>query len=119
MLLYSFWNQPSENTPECRVEMAFHSRRAQRKQDEAKKTPKEEKRTIKLFANDGRPYNMNQAKVSYKLENGPEKYVLTVQIYKYVITATYRYHSVDKKSKVKKTKQHFSFNINSQKHKFC
>lgn len=82
---YSFWNQPSENTPECRVEMAFHSRRAQRKQDEAKKTPKEEKRTIKLFASDGRPYNMNQAKVSYKLENEPEKYVLTVQIYKYVI----------------------------------
>lgn len=62
--------------------MAMHSRRAQRKQDEAKKTPKEEKWTPKLFADDGRPYNINQAKVSYTLENENNKYVLTVQIYK-------------------------------------
>jgi len=38
--VFSFWNQPSENTPECRVEMALHRRRAQQRQDEAKKTAK-------------------------------------------------------------------------------
>lgn len=62
--------------------MALHSRRAQRKQDEVKKTPKEKKRTPKLFADNGRPYNLNQAKVPYKLENGQNSYVLTVQVYK-------------------------------------
>ncbi|XP_029342248.1 protein tilB, partial [Acyrthosiphon pisum] len=82
-----FWNQPSENTPECRVEMAFHSRRAQRKQDEEKKTPKQEKWTPKLFAEDGRPYNLNQAKVPYKLENEDNRYVLTVHVYKFMDTS--------------------------------
>ncbi|XP_060840295.1 dynein axonemal assembly factor 11 isoform X2 [Rhopalosiphum padi] len=82
-----FWNQPSENTPECRVEMALHSRRAQRKQDEAKKTSKEEPWIPKLFAEDGRPYNLNQAKVSYKMENEHNKYVLTVHVYKFMDTS--------------------------------
>lgn len=81
---YRFWNQPSENTPECRMEMALHSRRAQKRQDEAKNPPIEKKWTPKLFADDGRPYNLNQAKVPYKLENESDKYVLTVQIYKYI-----------------------------------
>lgn len=83
-LKFSFWNQPSENTPECRVEMALHSKRAQQKQDEAKKTTKNEKWTPKLFADDGRPYNLNQAKVPYKLENELNRYILTVDVYKYL-----------------------------------
>lgn len=62
--------------------MALHSRRAQRKQDEAKKTLKEKKWTPKLFAESGRPYNLNQAKVPYKLENDRNSYLLTVQVYK-------------------------------------
>ncbi|XP_025206314.1 protein tilB [Melanaphis sacchari] len=83
-----FWNQPSENTPECRVEMALHSRRAQRKQDEAKRTPKEKPcRTPKLFAEDGRPYNLNQPKVPYKMENEDNRYVLTVHVYKFMDTS--------------------------------
>jgi len=64
------------------MEMALHSRRAQRKQDDMRKMPKEQEWTPKLFADDGRPYNLNQAKVSYNLENEPSQYVLTVQIYK-------------------------------------
>lgn len=64
--------------------MALHSRRAQRKQDETKKIPKEEKWTPKLFAEDGRPYNLNQAKVSYELLNEKNKYMLTVNVYKYI-----------------------------------
>jgi protein TilB len=80
--MFSFWNQPSENTPECRVEMAMHSRRAQRKQDEAKKTPKKETWTPKLFTDTGRPYNLNQAKVPYKLDDEQNRYILTVEVYK-------------------------------------
>lgn len=80
---FSFWNQPSENTPECRMEMALHSRRAQQNQDEAKKTQTNKKWTPKLFADDGRPYNLNQAKVPYKLKNEPNRYILTVDVYKY------------------------------------
>uniref|UniRef100_A0A2S2R7M5 Protein TILB n=1 Tax=Sipha flava TaxID=143950 RepID=A0A2S2R7M5_9HEMI len=81
-----FWNQPSENTPECRVEMAMHSRRAQRKQDEAKKTPKKETWTPKLFTDTGRPYNLNQAKVPYKLDDEQNRYILTVEVYKFMDT---------------------------------
>lgn len=80
--MFRFWNQPSENTPECRMEMALRSRRAQRKQDEMRKTPTEQEWKPKLFADNGRPYNLNQAKVSYNLDNEPNKYILTVQIYK-------------------------------------
>lgn len=64
------------------MEMALQSRRAQRKQEEAKNTPKEEKWTPKLFAENGRPYNLNQAKVVYKLTNEDSRYVLTVDVYK-------------------------------------
>jgi len=76
------------------MEMALHSRRAQKRQDEARKTPIEEKWIPKLFAGDGRPYNLNQAKVPYKLENESDKYVLTVQIYKYTPTHIHLYTNI-------------------------
>lgn len=64
------------------MEMAFHSRRTQRKQDEMKKTPKEKIWIPKLFDDNGRPYNLNQAKVTYQLINEQNIYILTVQAYK-------------------------------------
>ncbi|XP_050530183.1 dynein axonemal assembly factor 11 isoform X3 [Daktulosphaira vitifoliae] len=83
-----FWNQPSENTPECRVEMALHSRRAERLKNEPRKSNEYEKKSDpKLFAEDGRPYNINRAKVPYNLDVENERYVLTVQVYKYMDTS--------------------------------
>ncbi|XP_050433301.1 protein tilB-like [Adelges cooleyi] len=81
-----FWNKPSENTPECRVEMAMHTRRAQRRK-ESKETAKEVKWQPKLFRDNGRPYNINQAKVGYDMENEADQYILTVQVYKYLDTS--------------------------------
>lgn len=42
------------------------------------------KRALKLFASDGRPYNMNQAKVPFKLndEDDPDYVVLEVSVYR-------------------------------------
>lgn len=44
------------------------------------------KRKILLFAKDGRPLNVNEAKVPFTLteDENTNEYVLTVQVYKYV-----------------------------------
>lgn len=74
----TFWKTPSENSPETRVEIAKRARRQQEKQDTAK-----EKKAVKLFNKDGRPLNVNQAKVDFRFsDDDPEKFILDVAVYK-------------------------------------
>lgn len=73
----TFWKTPSENSPETRVEIARRSRRHQEKQDVVK-----EKKPPKLFNKAGRPLNINQAKVDFRFDDDPEKFVLDVAVYK-------------------------------------
>lgn len=74
----------SDNTPETRIELSNHSRRAKHRGNEEK--PEPQKNVIKLFNKDGQPNNINEAKISFSFEEDEENncFVLTLMIYKYV-----------------------------------
>lgn len=78
-----FWKSTSEHAPEVRIEMAKRSRRSQDSSDNEKKG--KEKRGVSLFAKDGRPLNVNQAKLNFKFSNeDPKELILDIGIYKYL-----------------------------------
>ncbi|XP_054286962.1 dynein axonemal assembly factor 11-like isoform X1 [Macrosteles quadrilineatus] len=81
-----FWEEISENTPETRIEIAHHSRRAKQKPEEVKNSTKRE---INLFNKDGKPNNINEAKLSFSFEDDEDRncYVLTLGIYKHLDTS--------------------------------
>ncbi|CAH1398722.1 unnamed protein product [Nezara viridula] len=68
----NFWESSSENTPEDRIQMAIMSKKT-------KETPKPSrefedpryvrKRVTKLFDENGRPYNVNEANIPFRLED--------------------------------------------------
>ncbi|XP_014481083.1 PREDICTED: protein tilB [Dinoponera quadriceps] len=85
-----FWKQPSYHTPEDRIAIAERFARKQEKKNRASdKKADLSKRELKLFAPDGRPYNMNQPKVPFKLndEDDPNFVILEVAVYRHLDTS--------------------------------
>lgn len=84
-----FWKRSSYHTPEDRVAIAERSLKQQEKRNRSSnKNNDRPKRVLKLFAPNGRAYNINQAKVSFKLsdEDDPNFVVLEVSVYRYSLT---------------------------------
>lgn len=76
-----FWKTTSENSPETRVEIAKRTRKT--KELKQRKDEQPPKRTYNLFTKDGRPLNVNQAKLDFTFDvDDPEKYVLDIAVYK-------------------------------------
>lgn len=78
----TFWKTSSENAPETRTEISQRSHKN-------KKCGKDEtlvkKKSVKLFTKDGRPLNVNQAKLSFVfIDDDPMQFILDVAIYKYI-----------------------------------
>jgi protein TilB len=59
--------------------MSKRSRRAKR--EEATKKP-ENKRKLKLFADCGRPYSINEPKIEFRLVDESDRYELDLEIYR-------------------------------------
>lgn len=79
-----FWKTPSEHSPETRIEIALRSKN--QKQIDSNENPK--KNGIRLFTKNGRPLNINQAKIPFTFcDEDPNQFVLTVKVYKYLDTA--------------------------------
>ncbi|XP_063706094.1 protein tilB [Culicoides brevitarsis] len=80
-----FWNRKSENCPETRIQIAKYAKdkKGTKIEPETDK-PKEE---LKLFASDGRPYSVNRAKLEFNFVDEPDRYELTLYIYKYLDTS--------------------------------
>lgn len=78
-----FWKQPSYHTPEDRVAIAERFMKKQEKKNSLDKS-NQPQRVLKLFAPDGRAYNINQAKVPFKLndEDDSNFVVLEVSVYR-------------------------------------
>lgn len=77
-----FWAEKCEHAPEVRYEIE-HMRQLKLKSEEPEK--KEEKKTIKLFAPDGRPFNINQAKIKFLFSDAePDKFILDLAVYKHL-----------------------------------
>ncbi|XP_076657840.1 touch insensitive larva B [Halictus rubicundus] len=82
-----FWKRVSRHTPEERVIIA---ERASRKEERRKKRDNRDSRPAyvpKLFSPEGRPYNTNQPKIPFTLNNDRrDVVVLEVMVYKYLDT---------------------------------
>ncbi|XP_066905579.1 dynein axonemal assembly factor 11 isoform X2 [Halyomorpha halys] len=85
----NFWESPSENTPEDRIQMAIMSKKS-------KETPKPsieledpryvKKRIPKLFDENGRPYNINEGNIPFRFEDDyyGHFYKLDLAVYRYL-----------------------------------
>lgn len=78
-----FWAEKSEHAPEVRYEI---ERVRQLNQKNNKSDEKQEvKRKYSFFAPDGRPFNINQAKLNFRFDNSHgDKYTLDLAVYKYM-----------------------------------
>ncbi|KAG7201500.1 hypothetical protein KM043_004256 [Ampulex compressa] len=82
-----FWKSTSYHTPEDRIAIAERSRRSEERKNVAEETTP--KYVPKLFDPQGRPYNVNRAKVPFKLDvdNDPDNIILDVAVYKHLDTS--------------------------------
>ncbi|KAM3964631.1 touch insensitive larva B [Aphomia sociella] len=81
-----FWSEKCEHAPEVRHEIE-RMRQLKLKSYELEKKV-EEKREYKLFAPDGRPFNINQAKLNFLFNDTElDKYVLDLAVYKHLDTS--------------------------------
>lgn len=81
-----FWAEKCEHAPEVRHEIE-KMRQLKLKSYETEEK-KEEKRQYKFFAPDGRPFNMNQAKINFLFNNSdPSCYTLDLAVYKHMDTS--------------------------------
>lgn len=79
-----FWEQKSEHCPEIRNEI---SKVHQRCRKEEPKPETKEKRKIKLFAECGRPYSLNEPKIDFSFNDEDDRYELNLKIYKFLDTS--------------------------------
>ncbi|XP_059060627.1 protein tilB [Achroia grisella] len=81
-----FWSEKCEHAPEVRYEIEKMRQLKINSYNTEKKM--EEKREYKLLAPDGRPFNINQAKISFMFnDSDPAKYVLDLAVYKHLDTS--------------------------------
>lgn len=73
-----FWKRKSEHCPETRVEMAQQQQRMKSNAAEEKKL----KPQRKLFAENGRPYCLNEPKIDFKFDDTEHQYTLDVHVFK-------------------------------------
>uniref|UniRef100_A0A182JCE8 Dynein axonemal assembly factor 11-like CS domain-containing protein n=1 Tax=Anopheles atroparvus TaxID=41427 RepID=A0A182JCE8_ANOAO len=81
-----FWQQKSEHCPETRVQMAKFSRRAAKKDSSCLEKPVE-KRTRRLFADCGRPYNLNEPRLGFEFRDESDRYELDLHLYRFLDTS--------------------------------
>ncbi|XP_068233167.1 dynein axonemal assembly factor 11-like isoform X2 [Palaemon carinicauda] len=79
-----WWNSSSEHTPESRL--ALHRELQERRKKEETSPKKKKVLPIKLFTSDGRPLNVNTAKLEFNIKEEEENncFVLEVHTYKYL-----------------------------------
>lgn len=79
----TFWKTASENAPETRLDIARRARKGEQTAGEGGGDGKMQQRALRMFAKDGRPLNINQAKVDFKFSDAdPSKFVLDISVYK-------------------------------------
>lgn len=82
-----FWAEKCEHAPEVRYEIE-RMRQLKLKSYETDENKSEEKRQYKFFASDGRPFNINQAKIAFQFnDTEPDRYILDLGIYRHLDTS--------------------------------
>lgn len=80
-MIYRFWKKTSEHCPETRIEISNQQRKV-KKSSEKQKTD-QPKRVRKLFADCGRPFNINEARIPFRMIDERDRYELNVEVYRY------------------------------------
>jgi protein TilB len=85
--MFRFWSQVSEHSPETRLQIAAQVLKQQEEKQkghngDAARPPKRE---YKLFNTDGKPLNVNEAKIPFRLTEDDEmnSLVLDIAVYRY------------------------------------
>ena len=88
VLFFSFWQSSSENSPEDRIQTAIMSKKSKEstKSPELKDPRYPEKMPVKLFDENGRPYNVNEGKIPFSFEDDfyGHFYKLDLGVYRYL-----------------------------------
>ncbi|KAH8286629.1 hypothetical protein KR018_002457, partial [Drosophila ironensis] len=84
--LKAFWQAKSEHCPEIRTEIA-RQHRLGRQRHEPKSALDPPKRERHLFAPNGRPYNLNQAKLPFNFQDEADHYLLQLEVYRHLDTS--------------------------------
>ncbi|KOC68046.1 Protein TILB like protein [Habropoda laboriosa] len=84
----TFWKRTSRHTPEERVAIAERLLRKEEQRNRERDGGKRNSYVPKLFSPEGKPYNVNQPKVSFKLNDQEytDRVVLEVALYKHLDT---------------------------------
>lgn len=86
--LFRFWSQVSDHSPETRMQIAEHvlKQQEQKQKGQDNDPTKAPRRVYKLFNADGKPLNVNEAKIPFILTDNDEtnSLVLDIAVYKYV-----------------------------------
>lgn len=82
-----FWEEVVPFTPEYRIEVHKHLEKLKAKDSENDSLGKE-KKIRKLFADDGRPLNINEAKIDFRLteDSDANAFILDLSCYRYLDT---------------------------------
>ncbi|GFN77048.1 protein tilb homolog [Plakobranchus ocellatus] len=80
-----FWQQKTSYTPESRIEVHNHLKELKEKED--KKNAPDQKPQRKYFADDGRPFNVNEPKVDFSLTEDDQNVNLDVSVFKHMDTS--------------------------------
>ncbi|KAH9492273.1 Protein tilB [Bulinus truncatus] len=82
----AFWQERTTYTPESRWEVHNHLKELKEK-DQKKEETNDKKSQRKLFAEDGRPFNINEPKVDFSLTEDDENIYLDVAVFKHMDTS--------------------------------
>ncbi|KAH8866193.1 Protein tilB like [Schistosoma japonicum] len=89
--LEEFWSEKVLYTPESRIETYEFMQLQAKSKHESKDPGTQVKKITRYFAEDGRPYNINTAKIEFNLKeekiDGLNYYILNVAVYKHMDTA--------------------------------
>ncbi|CAE1329435.1 LRRC6 [Acanthosepion pharaonis] len=82
-----FWDEVVPFTPESRIEVHKHLEKLRTKDSDGD-LPEKEKKIRRLFADDGRPFNINEAKVDFHLTDDTDAnaFILDLACYRYLDT---------------------------------
>lgn len=83
-----FWSEKCEHAPEVRYEIERMKQLKLKNLEYTTDKKDEEKRVINFFAPDGRPFNINQAKIDFTFcDSETDHFVLDLFVYKYLDTS--------------------------------
>lgn len=80
-----FWNKKTPYTPESRIDVHNHLKDLKEKED--KKDEPEPKAPRAMFADDGRPYNINEGKLDFSLTDDDQNVYLDLAVMRHMDTA--------------------------------